>query len=40
MRAGLHWPMTINAANRMLKNPLLPRLLKKIQMQGGSRRAE
>jgi hypothetical protein len=28
------------AHSRMLKNPLLPRLLNKVQMQGGARRAE
>jgi hypothetical protein len=26
--------------SRMLENPLSPRLLKKVQMQGGARRAE
>jgi hypothetical protein len=26
--------------SRMLKNPFLPRLLKKVQMQGGMRKAE
>jgi len=30
----------IERSDRMLKNPISPRLLKKVQMQGGARSAE
>jgi hypothetical protein len=39
--SGKSWSVSPHEGLRsLLKNPLSPRLLKKVQMQGGTRRAE